>query len=220
VKRFITLVLFFISMTLHAASHGKQESVTTLFNQNVHAMNAIVKRGDYDKMDEFDTTLQEVRKRLELYGQAKILEQLNDYDAKVRSVSASLVEYAPSLQKDQEIIIAELESFNRRISSIGLAELIKGWRELGRLKKAFVREPQKNLQKDFETKWLYVSVLIEELYLDEEVETPMLQFLQRYKSVFDSIAAAYKESGFDNVATLKPLSYKIKSDIMMIPRQI
>ncbi len=219
-KRFILLISFYVTITLHAASHSQEDSVTTLFNQNVHAMNAIVKRGDYDRMNEFDTTLKALQKRLELYGQEAILKQLRDYDAKVRSVSASLQEYAPSLQKDQEVVITELEGFNRRIASIGLAELIRGWRELGRLKKAFVREPKKNLQKDFEAKWLYVNALIEELYLDEEVETPMLQFLQRYKNVFDAMATAYKESGYDNVATLKPLSYKIKSDIMMIPRQI
>ena len=199
-----------------ADSSIKKERLATLMNQNVYAMNAIVKRGDYKRLDEYNQTMQKLHVKVEQIGNSHLIEQMNHYDDTVLQVSISLQKYAPDLNQNHHAIISGLKDFNRRVSSIGLAELIQGWRTLGNLKKRFVRSPSQKWAKDFNAQWLYVNTLITELYLDEEYETPLFEFLELYKHTFESMAASYKEVGFDSVAALKPLSYEIKSTIIMM----
>ena len=218
-------ITFFLSFMILASqiiagSLSSEKHLATLINQNVHAMNAIVKRGDYTAVKEYQQTIQMLHMQVKQIGNTQLDSQINLYDGMVRRLSSALQEHAPDLNHNNHAIINGLEDFNHRISSIGLVELIQGWRELGNLKKRFVRKPDTALSKAFNTQWLYVTSLINELYLDEEYETPMLKFLQLYKHTFETIDTSYKEAGYDTVATLKPLSYEIKSTIIMLQRSM
>ncbi len=218
-KRFLSLLIIVYAVSSFASERAATIHVQKLFLENVRTANDMLKRGNYEQMAHYQKTLADVREHLHILRiYPQILEDLNTYDQTVRNVTASLQKNAPTLKQDREALIRNLEAFNKRLASIGLFELLHGWQDLTRTKREFVRVPQKKLKKAFDTQWLYVNTLIQELYLDEEYETPILEFLIDYKKSFDVMATAYQETGYQNVANLKPLSYKIKADLLMIPR--
>ena len=60
---------------------------------------------------------------------------------------------------------------------------------------------------------------ITELYLDDEMEQPLFEYLDAYKAYFKEISGAYRSVGYAEVGKLKPLTYKIKMQFeMMLPQ--
>jgi hypothetical protein len=74
-----------------------------------------------------------------------------------------------------------------------------------------MRKPNAKLAKEFNQKFELVKMIIIELYLDEELEDPLLSYLDNYKKYFQGVNQAYKNVEYKNVQNIKLLSYKIKS---------
>jgi hypothetical protein len=196
--------------------------VKMLFKKSVEDVNAMIKRGDYDREQPFHQNMSHIiyildAKKNSVIQVDSLLVDLKNYSDIVSRTLIELSKQAPQLQKNRRVVLSELEFFNKKLRSIGLGALSEAWRELSQLKRDFVRMPSANLKKEFDTKFSYVHLLITELYLDEEMEEPLFAYLKRYKDVFDVMAHAYKDVGYERVASLKTLSYKIKADLEFLP---
>jgi hypothetical protein len=200
----------------------KQQSVTELFRQNVRHANGAIKRGEYDGMAPFAHGINTLQKKLKQIDDPSLpVEALSKdielYSQLVSAVTKELRQNAPKLNEHYSGIVGGVDTFNKKLSSIGLRELLRSWKDLTRIKHRFVKKPSAKLAKAFEKAWDNVSITITELYLDEEMEEPLLDFLERYKLQFAELNDAYEKVGYVNVAKIKPLAYKIKMQLELLP---
>jgi len=194
------------------------------FKENASAANDIVKRGEYGLIAEQERQVARIRgdvSGLNVSAQERkdLSTDLESYAKMVSSIGSSLKRSAPELHQHYRQVIAGLPEFNRRMGSIGLRELLHSWRELSRIKGRFVKRPDAKLVKAFEEEWTNITVTITELYLDDEMEQPLFEYLDAYKAYFKEISGAYRSVGYAEVGKLKPLTYKIKMQFeMMLPQ--
>jgi hypothetical protein len=227
-KFFTAIFLTFISLHAGFFDSGDEVRIERLlhqemqeeFRRNVGDANAIVKRGEYDRLGRYESELSRIMQRvpaLNLPQEKKtaLRSDLEQYGDLVKNLGSSLQKNAPQLKAHHAEILQRLGWFNRKLASIGLAELLKEWRELSRIKNRFVKKPSRRLAERFGQTWTSVTIMITELYLDEEMEEPLFEYLERYKSYFAELSRAYETVGYRDVAGLKPLSYKIKMQLQM-----
>jgi hypothetical protein len=202
-------------------SRLKSDTVRELFRTNVSDANAIVKRGEYLRFAKYDAGMERVNReissvKLPADDKQRLKADLKAHAALVKRIGDSLKSQAPDLNDNYRRVIKGLQKFNKKLASIGLAELLRDWRELSRIKNRFVKKPNSKYVKQFDEKWTAVTVTITELYLDEEIEAPLFAYLDHYKAYFQQLNAAYKRAGYREVVKLKPLSYKIKMQLQLI----
>jgi hypothetical protein len=228
-KFFTAIFLTFISLHAGFFDGGDEVRIERLlhqelqeeFRRNVGDANAIVKRGEYDRLGRYESELSRIMRRVPALNlprdeKAALQEDLEQYGTLVKSIGTSLRENAPQLKAHHAEILRRLGWFNKKLGSIGLAELLKEWRELSRIKNRFVKKPSRSLAEQFGQTWTSVTIMITELYLDEEMEEPLFDYLERYKAYFSELSRAYETVGYRDVAGLKPLSYKIKMQLQMV----
>lgn len=230
--KFTTLIIL-IALNLHGAIFGasensesresrlQQQEIQALFRQSASDANGVIKRGEYVKADTYRNGMQRIIQQLERFPlpaaeRTRLTTDLREYTTLVDGISGTLQQQAPDLNEAYREVIGGLEPFNKRLSSIGLSELLREWHALSRIKSTFVKKPNAKLEKAFEQKWTSVVVTITELYLDEEMEEPLFEYLERYKSYFYKMSRAYKQAGYDNLVKVKPLSYKIKMQLELL----
>jgi len=192
------------------------------FQNSTHYMNAITKRGDIDQIILFKSTvdtLEEALKKLhdKDVDTLSIIEDINRYEKTVLELSALIKNQTPLLQQKYQTSKTSLAFFNKKLNSIGLHELSTAWMELSKIKHDYMRSPNCYYEQAFNEKWMYITVLITELYLDDEMEAPLFDYLEVYKNYFDDIVLVYNEEGQERVAMLKVLSYDIKLKLEMLP---
>ena len=83
-----------------------------------------------------------------------------------------------------------------------------------------MKQPDARLVKAFDKEWTNITVTITELYLDEEMEKPLFDYLDAYKAYFNELNSAYSGVGYAEVGKLKPLTYKIKMQFQMLLPQL
>jgi len=201
----------------------QNQEILELFRQSHSDANAVIKRGDYDKTRSYKNSIDKIESRIDGLSLGKeekqaLLSDIRKHSELVEGIGTVLQRQAPDLNLEYNKVIDGLESFNKKLAGIGLAELLKDWRALSQIKNRFVKQPDASLEKAFEQKWTSVVVTITELYLDEEIETPLFEYLEGYKAYFKKLSEAYRKVGYERVAEVKPLGYKIKLQLeMMVP---
>ncbi|MDD2651993.1 MAG: hypothetical protein PHX44_02935 [Sulfurimonas sp.] len=221
----ILLCIFTLSLLLNASIFTKEENKSGVlieeFRQNVNDTNSIIWRGDYDKIPSHKASVSSITKKIQNLKIAQEKKQeltanLQNYAAIVDIIALNLQKEAPKLKSHYENSIANLDAFNKKISSVGLYALSSGWRELSSIKNSFVKKPNPTLEKKFDNMLSEIIVTITELYLDDEAESFLLGYLENYKLYFKEITAAYSKANFSKINELKPLSYKIKAELELL----
>ncbi|WP_373071854.1 hypothetical protein [Sulfurimonas sp.] len=210
-------VLIFLLLTIFTLNADtKQNTMLDSFKQNISAANAVVKRGNYHRYDEYrngiESTIDHVQK-LDISQKEKqaLQEDLQTYAKIINGLYKKLHTKAPNFKKHYKNSAYNQYSFDKKISSIGYRPIIRAWYRLNKIKNRYVKKPDEELEKNFYKNWKIIVDNITELYLDEEIEEPLFAYLDEYKMYFDEISIAYKSVEYENIKRLKPLSYKIKA---------
>ncbi|KIM06558.1 MAG: hypothetical protein KU29_08470 [Sulfurovum sp. FS06-10] len=137
------------------------------FRENVSDMNAILKRGEYNKVAKYESDVSSIIRQIELLdipekNKEELQNDINSYVTLVNNIRTKLQEKAPKLHDHHLTIINGLNNFNKKISSIGLSELSENWQELSTIKNRFVKKPSQQLEKEFDEKWSVVVITITE----------------------------------------------------------
>lgn len=188
------------------------------FRQNVSDANAIIKRGEYTKFDTYKADNSSIINRIEKLeinteDKKRLKNDILTYSALIKTLGTKLQSKAPKLNNHYRYTIDRLKLFNQNLASIGYRPLLYDFRELSTIKNKFVKKPSKALERKFEEKWSAVMVTLTELYLDDDMEEPLVKYLKSYKSYFVELSSAYDSLNYFNINKLKPLSYKIKAQL-------
>jgi len=230
----LILSLILIVLMLHAGLFDSaverrvepslQQQLQEQFRQSVNDANAIVKRGEYDRLARYESEMAQItveltRTALTAAQRGSLERDLKRHAALVGSIGSAMRQEAPRLKEHREEVLGGLSAFNRRLGSIGLAALLEEWRILSQTKNQFVKKPSRTLAESFAQHWTSVSVMITELYLDEELEAPLLEYLERYRAYFTELRRSYEKVGYEDVAALKGLGYRIKMQLQLVVEQ-
>lgn len=221
------LLCILIFSTLNASiftfsgDNKKQANIIEEFRQNVNDSNSIIWRGEYNKISPHKSNIISIIKKIENLdisqeNKNQLKDDLQAYTSLVNVIADSLQKEAPTLNSHYSETINKLEIFNKKISNIGFYTLTNRWRELSSIKNDFVKKPNPTLEKKFENVWNEMTITITELYLDDEAEKFLFDYMNHYKLYFKEISQAYKRASYDNINKLKPLSYKIKAKLEVL----
>ncbi|MBU0720030.1 hypothetical protein KJ877_01670 [bacterium] len=208
------------------AKNDTNKEIHDVFRQNVSDANAIIKRGDYAKITRYkeeSLTIMAQIEHLDIPDEHKLelKKDLSKYSQLINKISSKLQTQAPKLNQHYTDVVGNIATFNKKLSSIGLSELLSSWYNLSKAKNRYVKKPSKKLEKEFDKQWTSVITTISELYLDEEMEEPLFEFLHNYKAYFKEITIAYNSVTYSDIRELKPLSYKIKAQLeLLVPYEI
>lgn len=221
----ILLSILTLSLLLNASMFTKEGNNNGIlieeFRQNVNDTNSIIWRGEYEKIPSHKAGISSIAKKIQNLKIAEEKKQelavnLQNYAAIIDAIGKNLQQEAPKLKDHYDNSIANLDAFNKKMSSIGLYTLISRWRELSAIKNSFVKKPNPALEKKFDNIHNEIVVTITELYLDDEAESFLLGYLDNYKLYFKEITVAYTKANYDKINELKPLSYKIKAELELL----
>jgi len=211
-----TIVFFLVVMfNLNAGTHVK---IVNKFNKNISVANAVIKKGYYDKYQEYkngiESTISHVHK-LDISQKEKLelKKDIQTYASIINNIYTKLYEKAPRFKEHYKNSTYNKYSFNKKISSIGYRPIIRAWYELSKIKSIYIKRPSEKLEKRFYKKLQFMITNITELYLDEEIEEPLFAYLDNYKMYFDEVKIGYMSVDYENIKKLKPLCYKIKAKL-------
>ncbi len=209
-----------------AHTNSNSRIIHKQYHDNVNSANDIIKRGEYKKINQYKSSVSDIISQInaldiESKSKKKLQDDIVSYSKLIDTISTKLEKKAPNMSEHYQKVIEGLQHFNSKLSSIGLSELLTQWRELSRLKNHFVRNPNSSYRKKFDAKWTGIIITITELYLDEDDEKELFDYLKNYKLYFHEINEAYLSVGYKNLNKLKPLTYKIKAQLeLLIPYKI
>ncbi|MDD2905776.1 MAG: hypothetical protein WBK95_06305 [Sulfurimonas sp.] len=222
------LLMLFVSLfTLHANTldnsaiqKGQEQKIeiSKTFRESVNDANDIIKRGEYCKILKYKSDTLSIIEQLKLLNISQenrqaIQDDITLYFTLINNISSKLQEKAPKLQEHQKTLIDNLHGTDKRISAIGLSELSQNWYEIKNINNNFIRNPNAKLEEAFHTRLTAMTTIITELYLDEQQEKPLFQYLSEYENYFKELSAAYSSAEYKNLKKIKPLSYKIKAQL-------
>ena len=227
----ILSILLFLILGLQAGmlGYGSEEKSTIapnspniydLFNRCVSDINAIVKHGEYQRSSSFSESMKSLEKRIneadmDTKEKQKIQQELKRYGSVCQNCINAARTDAPKLNSRYLKVLNGLDDFERHVISTGFVPLIREWHKLGKIKKHYVQRPTNKLEKEFAQTFDLVLLTVTELYLDEEQEEPMMTYLKNYQEYFSDLSRSYKKAKYEEINTLKPLGYKIKSLIKL-----
>ncbi|MBU0632897.1 hypothetical protein KKA17_09635 [bacterium] len=206
------------NITEKAYSDIENKTIYYIFNLCSSDMNGIIKHGDYEKHLNFDKNIAYVQKRIETAqidskDKQKLQNNINKYKTICQSSVSSMKKNAPRLNTHYAIVTNSLVDFEKRICSTGFSPLIKKWHKLNHIKNEYLKEPSQELEQEFKRELDLVMQSVSELYLEEEQENAIFSYLKNYQSYFYDLSRSFKYAQYENIKEIKPLSYKIKSQI-------
>ncbi len=214
----LSLLIIFSLKADTLNNKSKQIDIIDDFTKNVKAANAVVKRGNYHRYDEYkngiESTIENIHK-LDISKKEKLelKKDLKTYANLINDLYKKLYANAPKFKEHYNSSTYNQYVFQKKILSIGYRPIVKAWYELSKTKSIYIKRPSEELERKFHEKLKFIISNITELYLDEEIEEPLFAYLQNYKMYFNEVSIAYKSVEYINIKKIKPLSYKIKSKL-------
>jgi len=194
----------------------KQINIISSFKKNISDANEVIKRGNYKHFIKYkngiESTINNVNKiDISLEEKNELKKDLQAYAKIINKMYKKLHQKAPRFNQHYKSSIKELKNFNKKLSSIGYRPLLNTWYKLSKTKAKFIKHPSEKLEKKFYEQWRFMVINLTELYLDEDIEDPMMKYLENYKAYFSEVSMAYKSVSYENIKKIKPLCYKIKA---------
>lgn len=218
------ILLLFTTLSLNADYFGlysnskKESSPINKFRATYSYSNALVKKGDLAKYPQYRSTFEKLQKSLNTLDISKnekrnLKKNMRSYAKIINALYKSMKKNTPNIYAEYKQSRKGFLSCNNGIESTGYAPLLNVWHDLIKIKHNYIRRPSYALSKKFDKKWGSVKYVLTDLCLDEDIETPLLNYLNLYKKYFDELDNAYDSVEYSNVRKIKPLSYAIKANL-------
>ena len=200
-------------------SEKESSTLQARINQNLSLMRRITKEADIKQSYLFKLNSDFLMQALEgkPFLSKEFIGEYEELNNIVNQTAQSIQTNTPHLYQDIHIMEAHIEKFDKKIKSIGLSELKINWYAMQKSYRQFLREPNVHELKNYQSKLIQTKKIITELYLDDEDETYLFEFLARHNDVFTSFDIVYKDVGLQRIHKLKPLMYALKEEMQLNP---
>ncbi|MBN2870475.1 MAG: hypothetical protein JXK04_05915 [Campylobacterales bacterium] len=198
--------------------HGGQ----ALFTLCERSLRQIVRHGEYDSIGTLNTSLSAIsdelaKRKKDGFSVDKIEQLLAQYQQDSTVLTQHFSPKMRELRLYDSVEQKNEKQFLTAIEQIGLYELKTACSELEKLRTEYIKKPSRESASAYHTQSEKMATIITELYLDSNIEAPMLAYLENHKLYFETIAGAYKEIGLERIHRLRTTGYAIKTELQLLP---
>jgi hypothetical protein len=211
------LMIGFPQQTADATADNHLETLDKSIDDNLGLIRRITKEADMDQVKRFQE------------NSAYLLEHMKmnrDYDKSFVDNYALLNDIVNDaihcMQTEQSSIHTQIlktkketQKFEKKIKSIGLAELNNSWHAMQKNRHQFLREPSNTKFQEYQANFSHSKGIIAELYLDDEDEAYLFAYLEHHRHTTAVLYEVYTHVGLDRMREIKPLTYAIKEHIQL-----
>lgn len=108
--------------------------------------------------------------------------------------------------------------FETSLEQIGLYELKESFKNLEKVRLAYIKEPTAALSDEYLKLHKEMKDIIAELYLDGSIEKPLFTYIDNHKLYFNTVASMYDAIGTDKIERLSVNSYAIQTELQLLPK--
>ncbi len=105
--------------------------------------------------------------------------------------------------------------FEKKVKSIGLAELNNSLHAMQKNNHQFLRAPSEAKFQQYRKDLSHAKSIITELYLKDEDEEYLFTYLDQHRKASAALHDVYSRVGFERMREIKPLTYAIKEHIQL-----
>lgn len=193
-----------------------------LFIASEHELRQFIRHGDTQSIEKLQTSLAAIKTKLNEdrkkgYAVENLLNMLDTYN---NDCSILVKTFTPQLAKIRhcdQFEQANKRSFQSTLDQIGLYELKSAYSNLESLRKNYLKEPSNKTKIEYENYHSHIKEIINELYLDASIDTPLYEYLDNHKHYFDLISSAYTTLHYDRINRLHSNAYSIKTELQVLP---
>jgi hypothetical protein len=194
-----------------------------LFSLSERSIRQMIRTGDDKSIISFqaysealDTALVKYKTSgIDIQNAQKMLTQYK-YDSQNLTKTASM--YSQKLHTYSKFEQTQEKAFQVSLEQIGLYELKATFSDLEKARSDYIKEPSLTAQEKYEKLTKNTIQIINELYLDEDIETPLLNYIVNHTHYFKTVVSIYTTTGLDSINRLHANSYIIKAQLELLPK--
>jgi len=193
-----------------------------IFAVNEGQLRQILRYGDATALSAFPESLNALDGFLERYhtqglDTTKVDGLILQYVQDSIKVTQSAPKYMETLKNTDTYERTHEKKFEKSLEQIGLYELKESYKNLEKVRLAYIKEPTATLGDEYLRLHKEVINSITELYLDDSIEDPMFAYIDNHKLYFSTITSMYDAIGAERIVRLNVNSYAIQTQLQLLP---
>jgi hypothetical protein len=194
-----------------------------LFSLGERSIRQMIRYGDEKSISSFQTYSSALDAALIKYKKLGIetqnaQEMLLQYEQDSKNLTQKASLYSQKLQKYSKFDQNEEKAFQISIDQIGLHDLKTTFKNLDKARLEYIKEPSLSAQTKYEKLTKDMTQMINELYLDESIETPLITYIENHNHYFQTVVSIYTTAGLESINRLHTNSYAIKAELELLPK--
>lgn len=194
-----------------------------LFSLGERSVRQMIRYGDEKSISSFHTysdaldaaLIKDQRSGVETRNAQEMIAQYKQ-DSIHLTQTASM--YSQKLHTYSHYEQTQKKDFQRSMDQIGLHELKSSFSDLEKARSEYIKEPSLTAQEQYEKLAKNTLQTINELYLDEDMETPLLNYIVNHTHYFKTVVSIYTTTGLESINRLHANSYIIKAQLELLPK--
>ncbi len=193
-----------------------------IFAINEGELRQILRYGDAKALNAFPESLNALDGFLERYhtqglDTSKVDGLILQYVQDSIKVTQSAPKYMETLKNTDAYERANEKKFETSLEQIGLYELKESYKNLEKVRLAYIKEPTVALGDEYLKLHGEMKNIISELYLDSSTEEPLFSYIDNHKLYFNTVTSMYDAIGAERIVRLNVNSYAIQTQLQMLP---
>lgn len=145
-------------------------------------------------------------------------DMLSQYKQDSQNLTKTASLYSQKLHTYSQFEQSQEKAFQVSLEQIGLYELKTTFSDLEKARAEYIKEPSLTAQEKYEKLTKNMTQTINELYLDEDMETPLLNYIVNHSQYFKTVVSIYTTTGLESINRLHANSYIIKAQLELLPK--
>ena len=172
---------------------SQPQTLKSQVNENLNLVRSISKEGNLTQALLFQTSSSQIQKILQDKNKIsdKFIHKYEQVQQTVNALAQNIALNHPKLSINIQTMNQKQTKFDKKIKSIGLAELKKSWTDAKKAYQYYLRNPNDNTYKKYEKNYTTSKAIITELYLDDEDEEYLFDYLAKQYFVRLDIQVSY-----------------------------
>lgn len=194
-----------------------------LFSLGERSVRQMIRDGDEKSISSFHSYSDALDAALLTYTKSGIetqsaKEMLSQYKKDSNNLTQTASLYSQKLHAYSQFEQNQEKAFQVSLDQIGLHDLKITFKNLDKARAEYIKEPSLQTQTKHEGLAKNMTKMIDELYLDEDIEQPILSYIENRTHYFETVVSIYTTTGLESVNRLHTNSYTIKAQLELLPK--
>lgn len=209
--------------TATASTKASTKDPAQLFSLGERSVRQLIRDGDEKSISSFQVYSDALDAALINYKKLGIetqsaQEMLSQYKQDSQHLTQTASLYSQKLHAYSQFEQNQEKAFQVSMNQIGLYDLKTTYKNLTKARLEYIKEPSSKNQTKYEELSKNMTQMINELYLDEDIEEPLLNYIANHTHYFETVVSIYTTTGLASINRLHTNSYTIKAQLELLPK--